>query len=143
MAIYDDATPRTDVLTSGSGDFTTLAWGADATTLFGQSDSEVDPQTLSGLAVSPSGVSLTRTLNRGGLGTRIHFDTGTNLLYSDSGVITNPEDRAFLNPGPVEPQSQRADRASVGARPKGQAYISSGAFLVCLRLADGDDSAVC
>jgi hypothetical protein len=90
VAIYDDTTPRPDVLTYGQGDFTTLAWGADGTTLFGQSDSGVDPQTLSALAVSPSGVTFARGLNSGGLGTAVHYDAGTKLLYSDSGVITNP-----------------------------------------------------
>jgi len=90
VAIYDDATARPDTLGHSSGDFTTLAWGADATKLFSQSDPVFETQTLNGLTVAPSGVSLAGTLNSGALGTRIHFDTGTNLLYSDSGVITNP-----------------------------------------------------
>jgi hypothetical protein len=91
VVIYDNANPRPDTLTNlGYPDFTTLAWGADASTLFAQSDSAIEPQTLSGLAVSPSGVTLTGGLNGGGLGSRVHFDTGTKLLYSDSGIITNP-----------------------------------------------------
>ena len=91
VAIYDDATPRPDFLTYGtSGDFTTLAWGADAAALYSQSDPAGEPQTLHGLAVSASGVSLVGTLNSGGLGARVHYDDGTSLLYSDSGVITNP-----------------------------------------------------
>lgn len=90
VAIYDNANPRPDTLPYNSGDFSTLAWGADASTLFAQSDSEVQPQTLDSLAVSPAGVTVTGTLNSGSLGSRVHFDTGTNLLYSDSGVITNP-----------------------------------------------------
>jgi hypothetical protein len=47
-------------------------------------------QTLRGLAVSSSGVTVNGTLNTGALGSRIHFDSGTGLLFSDSGVITNP-----------------------------------------------------
>jgi hypothetical protein len=53
-----------------------------------------------------------------------------------------PEDRAFNNSGPVEPLSQRADRASVVACSEGQAHLASRAFLVCLRFADGDNDAV-
>ncbi len=90
LAIYDNATPRTDTLPFGSGDFTRLAWGADADTLYAQSDSSVQPQNLYGLSVSPSGVAINGGLNYGGLGYRVHFDAGTKLLYSDSGVITNP-----------------------------------------------------
>jgi hypothetical protein len=91
VAIYDNATPRSDTVGYFTGgDFTTLTWGATATTLFGQSDAEITPQSLHGLTVSPSGVTLSSTLNSGGLGAGVHFDTGTNLLYSDSGVITNP-----------------------------------------------------
>lgn len=91
VAIYDNANPRPDTLTYSSGDFTKLAWGADASTLFAQTDSEFQPQNLYSLAVSPAGVTFTSTLNSGiSLGNRVHFDTGTNLLYSDSGVITNP-----------------------------------------------------
>ena len=53
-----------------------------------------------------------------------------------------PEDRAFSNPGPVEPLTQRSDRASLLTRPKGQAHFPSGALLVRLRLADVDDDTV-
>ena len=90
VAIYDNATPRTDTLTLKSGDFTSLAWGADATKLFSQSDVNLEPQTMNNLAVSPSGVILGGQLDRGYFGAKIHFDSGTKLLYSDSGVITNP-----------------------------------------------------
>jgi hypothetical protein len=52
------------------------------------------------------------------------------------------EDRAFSNRGLVEPLAQRTDRASVGARTKGQANFSSGALLVRLRFGDADDDTV-
>jgi hypothetical protein len=90
LAIYDNANPRPGILPYSSGDFTSLAWGADASTLFAQSDPALPPQILHGLAVPPSGVTVTGTLNSGNLGSRVHFDTGTKLLYSDSGIITNP-----------------------------------------------------
>jgi hypothetical protein len=92
LAIYDNATLRPGVIPSAQGpaDFTSLAWGTDATTLYGQADYCCQPQRLTGLAVSATGVTLGGTLNSGTLGLRVHFDAGTKLLYSDSGVITNP-----------------------------------------------------
>jgi hypothetical protein len=92
LAIYDNATPRPGLVVYGSGafDFSTLAWGADANTLYGQSDIDGQPQGLAGFSVSSTGVSVGSTLNGGNLGLRVHYDTGTKLLYSDSGVITNP-----------------------------------------------------
>ena len=58
----------------------------------------------------------------------------------DMAIAPNrPEDRALSNPGPVEPLAERADRASVGARPEGQTHFPSGALLVCLRFANADD----
>jgi hypothetical protein len=52
------------------------------------------------------------------------------------------EDRAFSNRGPVEPLAQRADRARILAGTEGHTHFPSGALLVCLRLADGDDDTV-
>jgi hypothetical protein len=56
--------------------------------------------------------------------------------------LNGPEDRAFSNPGPVEPLAQRANRARILTGSKGQTHFPSGALLVCLRFADGDDDAV-
>jgi hypothetical protein len=53
-----------------------------------------------------------------------------------------PEDRAFSNPGPVEPLAQQTDRAGVRTGTEGQTHFASRAFLVRLRFADGDDDAV-
>lgn len=113
VAIYDNANLRPDTLTYNSGDFSRLAWGADASTLFAQSDSEVQPQTLDGLAVSPARVTVTGTLNSGSLGSRVHFDTGTNLLHSDSGVITNPVGPRKLASPPPAVSSLRTPHSSV------------------------------
>jgi hypothetical protein len=109
LAIYDNATPRPGVVVYGSGglDFSTLAWGADANTLYGQSDISGQPQNLGGFAVSSAGVTVVGALNSGNLGLRVHFDSGTKLLYSDSGVITNPV-------GP----------AQVGTLPSGAAVVT-------------------
>lgn len=86
--IYDNATPRPGYFTSQ--DFiTSFAWGADATTLYGQSLG-FSSQVLDAFSVSPSGVTLTGKLNSGGLGLHVHYDSATGLLFSDSGIITNP-----------------------------------------------------
>jgi len=53
-----------------------------------------------------------------------------------------PEDGAVGNSGSDEPLVQRADRARILTGTEGQTHFPSGAFLVCLRFADGDDDAV-
>jgi hypothetical protein len=92
LAIYDNATARPNTLSyyTTASTFGSLAWGADANTLYGQSQYGVEPQEIYSATISSSGVSLTNGLNRGGFGLQVHFDPGTKLLYSDSGVITNP-----------------------------------------------------
>ena len=92
LAIYDNATARPNTLSSHSGGVPTnsLAWGADANTLYGQEYSS-SAQDLYSVTVSPAGVSPLNFINGSGvLGLQVHFDPGTRLLYSDSGVITNP-----------------------------------------------------
>jgi hypothetical protein len=86
VAIFDNATPRPVTALAGRDDFGSLAWTADASTIYTQIGG------LSSLSVSPSGVTLSGTFNTGSnsLDPRVHFDSGTSLLYSDSGVITNP-----------------------------------------------------
>lgn len=92
LAIYDNATARPNTLSyfTNGVEFSSLAWGADANTLYGQVQYGISPQEIYGVTVSPSGVSPANALNRGGFGLQVHFDPGTKLLYSDSGVITNP-----------------------------------------------------
>lgn len=129
VAIYDNATPRPDVLPFPTGEFTSLAWGADATMLFGQSDPEIEPAVLDGMPVSSSGVSTVTGLNSGGLGTRVHFDTGTKLLYSDSGVITNPAGPAQVgafSAGGIVVTDSTLNRAFV-LTPSGQDNSGQGA----------------
>jgi hypothetical protein len=53
-----------------------------------------------------------------------------------------PEDRTISNRGPVEPLAQRTDGTRILNGSEGQAYVSSGALLVCLRLANADDDAI-
>lgn len=92
LAIYDNATARPGILPPSSGDFSTLAWGADASNLFSQSSTASEGQVLRALSVSSSGVIADGRLNPSSdpLGSRAHFDAATGFLFSDSGLITNP-----------------------------------------------------
>jgi hypothetical protein len=89
MAIYDGAVVRPN-LPNPYLDFTNIAWGADDTTLFGQTWQGIMPQSLLSALITPQGVGKVQSINGGGLGARVHYDAATNLLYSDSGVITDP-----------------------------------------------------
>jgi flagellar hook protein FlgE len=91
LTIYDDTVQRANALSySTGGEQDTIVWGLDASTLFGQTQDGIEPQTLSDLAVTSTGVSVAKYLNGGSLGLRLHFDPGTGYLFSDSGIITNP-----------------------------------------------------
>jgi hypothetical protein len=112
-AVIDGAIPRptAPIAFTGSGnDFSHLAWGADATALFAQGDDCCTWQPISSLTVSSAGVVLNQ-VNRNDiyLGYRLHFDAGTNLLYSDGGAVTAPSTLAqvgnFNASGLVVPDS--------------------------------------
>jgi len=90
IAIYDNATARPNTLSYNFGDFTRPAWGADASTIFAQTDMVFQPQSLTVLSVSPSGVTVKSGFGRTYLGNRPHYDSATGLVFSDSGVIIDP-----------------------------------------------------
>jgi IPT/TIG domain len=95
ITIYDDATPRPTTAPGfgGGGLYDSLQWGANATALYAANneDTGFDFYTLT---VNASGVVLDK--DYGGVfsdfGIRIHYDAGTNLVYSDDGHIVNPSD---------------------------------------------------
>jgi len=89
LAIYDDATPRPGTLAYSSFDFTRPVWGADASTLFAQTDESFQPQSFHSLSVTSTGVTVSGAFGRTYLGYRLHYDTLTGLLFSDSGVMVN------------------------------------------------------
>jgi hypothetical protein len=89
VAIYDDATPRPGTTPIGY-DLTRPVWGADASTLFVLGDVCCVSQRFYALSVTSSGVTIIGTFNGTYLGNRLHYDTITGLLFSDSGVIVNP-----------------------------------------------------
>ena len=91
ISVFDDATPRPTSFVTFSSNLGSLQWSPDATQLFaGGSD-------LVTLAVSPSGVTQNKTFSGvlGG-GRRIHFDSATAAIYSDSGRIADPVTGSLL-----------------------------------------------
>ena len=94
ITIFDDAAPRPTRTPGFAGTgllFDSLQWGADAGTLFA-SNTESTGHDFYTLTVNLNGI----TLNQDFPGTftvfgdSIHFDPGTNLIYSDEGHAINP-----------------------------------------------------
>ena len=91
ITIFDDATPRTTNAPGGANLFSSIQWGADAATLYA-SNTETSSFDFYTLSVSLSGITLNQDFrNEFDLsGNFIHFNPGTNLIYSDEGQVINP-----------------------------------------------------
>lgn len=92
IIVFDDATARPTKAPGFSGLgglYDTLQWSSDATRLFAANtdDSGFDFYILS---VTSSGVSLSQDFPGAGDGSRIHFNSGTNLVYCDNGRVIDP-----------------------------------------------------
>lgn len=97
ITIFDDATARPTIAKGfgpgGGGGvlYDSLQWGSDATELFAANNESTgfDFYTLS---VDATGVTLDQDFPNsfGSFFNRIHFDTGTKLVYSDDGHVINP-----------------------------------------------------
>ncbi len=100
VIVYDNATARANPLPSSTTapiDLYSLAWGADSTHLYAQSQHGFTRQYIASLQVAPSSVTLEHSFeNDLGLGSRVHFDLGTGYLYSDGGDVTRPSDGTVL-----------------------------------------------
>lgn len=131
LVIFDGATPRPQTLLPVApyfADFSELAWGEDATALYAQTDSVFSPQQFSSLAVSASGVTLNQTFpNRLNLGRRLHFDGGTGMVYTDSGLILKPSDGttvgSFQASGLMVPDSKLGRAFFLGTTSGGNGYV--------------------
>ncbi|HEY2232835.1 MAG TPA: IPT/TIG domain-containing protein, partial [Candidatus Angelobacter sp.] len=96
FSIFDDLTPRASTGLPVSA----LAWGSDASSLFGTAFSN-----LLTFSVAPSGPVQTNTFN-GVLGFgKIHFNSTTQRVYSEGGQVVNPSTGApsgiFQSSGPM------------------------------------------
>jgi len=94
ITIFDDATPRPTSapgFTRSSNLFSSIQWGADGTMLFA-ANSESSGYDFYNLSVNSTGVTLNQDLPGmfSSFRNAIHFDPGTNLVYSDDGHTINP-----------------------------------------------------
>jgi hypothetical protein len=94
ITIFDDATPRSVRAPGfpGTGNlYDSIQWGPDATTMSAANgdDTGFDFYTLS---VNASGITQTHDFAStfGSFGNQLHFDRGTNLVYSNDGHALNP-----------------------------------------------------
>jgi hypothetical protein len=94
ITIYDDATARPTAaagFTQGGALYDSIQWGSDATSLLAANneDSSFDFYSLS---VNSSGVVLDHDYSGvfSSYKIRIHFDSGTQLIYSDDGHVVDP-----------------------------------------------------
>ena len=85
IKIFDDTTARATGLNPQNADH--LCWGADATSLF--TTGELSPD-LSVLFVDSNSVSVNHDYVSVIGDTRVHFDLGTKLIYSDNGRVVDP-----------------------------------------------------
>jgi IPT/TIG domain len=99
-AVFDGAIARPvtpAIYTSSGHDFSRLTWGADTTALYAQGDDCCSSQPISSLTVSNTGVVFDQSNTSDiYLGYRLHFDAGTDLLYSDGGAVTQPSTLAMV-----------------------------------------------
>ncbi len=89
LAIFDDGTARPTTVPGalGTGNvFNTIQWGSDATRLFA-ADTFDDNFYFYSISVSASGAALHHSFGSRleFFNARIHFDSGTSLIYSDEG----------------------------------------------------------
>jgi len=104
IKIFDDATLR--ATTPNSVDFNYLSWGLDAGTLFatGQLSSN-----LFVFSVSSTGVAVSHNYPSAIGDSKLHFDGGTMLVYSDYGLAVDPSTGLtvgnFNVSGPMVPDS--------------------------------------
>jgi hypothetical protein len=90
MTIYDDAIPRPTRADSPGELFDSLQWGSD--TAIYANNSEVSSFDFYVLTVSASGVVVSNDYQNefSNFYVKIHYDSGTGLVYTDDGYVINP-----------------------------------------------------
>jgi hypothetical protein len=90
VMIFDNSTARTTAAAGGLHLYDSIQWGADDTALY-SANYESSGFDFYILTVSMSGVVLDTDLSGdiGGYFKRIHFDSGTSLIYSDFGDVVD------------------------------------------------------
>jgi hypothetical protein len=90
LVIFDDGTARPTKVPGvlGTGNtFGTIAWGSDATRIFA-ADTNDDAFSFFSISVNATGAMVDHNFGSrlDSFGPRIHYDSGTNLIYSDPGT---------------------------------------------------------
>jgi hypothetical protein len=91
ITIFDDAAARTTIAAGGADLYDSIQWGPAATALYAANNESTGFDFYS-LLVSPTGVALSKD-NAGAFASfsnKIHYDIGTNLIYSDDGHVIAP-----------------------------------------------------
>jgi hypothetical protein len=94
LVIFDDGTARPTRVpgTLGTGNtFSTIVWGSDATRIFA-ADTNDESYLFFSISVNASGATLAQNFGSRfeTFNPRIHYDNGTNLIYSDGGPAVDP-----------------------------------------------------
>ena len=117
LFIFDNAVQRPSTLAYGYPDTYKLAWGADATRLYANTDPEFTPQSFSVLKINSTGIAsrVAGPVDSGAVGLRPHYDAGTNLVYLDEGGIQNADGSAagFLENGTLVVPDSQLNRAFI------------------------------
>lgn len=94
VEIFDDGSPRGSIILTPATplELNSLAWGADASTLYVLSGTWNQTYQLSTVAVGPGGpaVQATQSLGLSGYHTDIHWVPSTGYIYSGSGQVFDP-----------------------------------------------------
>ncbi|MGO9404293.1 MAG: hypothetical protein ACLPVW_12585 [Terriglobales bacterium] len=90
MAIYDDATQRPNIAHTSGPLYDSLQWGSD--TAIYAINSEVSSFDFYVLKVNSSGVTQSKDYQNefAEFYVRMHYDSGTGLVYTDDGYVINP-----------------------------------------------------
>ncbi len=90
MAIYDDATQRPNIAHTSGPLYDSLQWGSD--TAIYAINSEVSSFDFYVLKVNSSGVTQSKDYQNefADFYVRMHYDSGTGLVYTDDGYVINP-----------------------------------------------------
>lgn len=101
VVLYDDTIPRTQTVSSGTNlQISKLLWNTNGQSLYG-TDS-IAAMTLYIMSVNDGGVQIkAKPQTSRGLSGSLHFDPITQHLYSDTGMILDPENGAVIATFPV------------------------------------------
>ena len=120
--IYDDSTARPVALNSIQYALDSLQWGSNPGALYG-ADNESDGYDFYTMSVDSNGVTLNKDYKFifSDFDSRIHFDRGTGLIYSDAGDVVDPSSGTrianFPTNGPMVPDSTINEALFLNALP--------------------------